>query len=278
EQQKLKNVSAIYTNAKHIGFKAGSFDLAICGFMAWDDCFDFTRGEFTQPDTKAKGIWRVLRDGGRFVCCSWEKQEGVSWMEEAVIRHYPAILENDEYLKRRPIGMAYEKAAGYEIILQSAGFREIEVFKEAMTFVSTDEEEWWRQMLQIGWGSFLERGENNVADKIKRIKEAIKCNKRMMFKEYLKRGPKIKTFSRAMIEFEHDVFQLLGSHSRQVAVLGNILSYQAIHILITAAFPGGIGMGKKEIDTKFSCDALMLRKLFAVVPCNGVPLTTQRLK
>ena len=141
--------------------------------MGWDDCFDFAQGEFTQPDTKAKEIWRVLRDGGRFVCCSWEKQADVSWMEEAIIRHYPAILEDRDYLEQRPIGMAYEKAAGYEIIFRTAGFREIEVFREAMTFVSTDEEEWWRQMLHIGWDSFLKKGENNGADEVKRIKEAI---------------------------------------------------------------------------------------------------------
>jgi len=94
-------------------------------------------------------------------------------MEEAVIRHYPAILEDDEYQRRRPIGMAMENAVGYELIFQTAGFREVEVFKEAMTFVSTDEEEWWRQMLYIGWDSFLEKAENNGADEVKRIKAAI---------------------------------------------------------------------------------------------------------
>ena len=93
--------------------------------MGWYDCFDFDKGKFTQPDTKAKEIRRVLRDGGRIICCSWEKQEGVSWMEDAIIRHYPLILEDPEYLERRPIGMAYEKAEGYEVILQRAGFREI---------------------------------------------------------------------------------------------------------------------------------------------------------
>jgi ubiquinone/menaquinone biosynthesis C-methylase UbiE len=141
--------------------------------MGWDDCFDFGQGVFTQPDTKAKEIWRVLRDGGRFVCCSWDKQEDVSWMEEAIIRHYPAILEDREYLKRRPIGMAYEKAEGYEIIFQSAGFGEIEISREAMTFISTDEEEWWRQMQHLGWDTFIETIENDGADQLQRVKGAI---------------------------------------------------------------------------------------------------------
>jgi hypothetical protein len=62
-------------NPKDLGFQTGSFDIAISGFMGWYDCFDFAKGEFTQPDTKAKEIWRALRDEGRFTCCSWEEQE-----------------------------------------------------------------------------------------------------------------------------------------------------------------------------------------------------------
>jgi SAM-dependent methyltransferase len=160
-------------NVKDLGFQTGSFDIAICGFMGWDDCFDFAQGEFTQSDTKAKEIWRVLRDGGKFVCCSWEEQEDLRWMEEAMIRHYPAILEDSEYLERRPIGMAYEKAAGYEIIFHRAGFREIAILRETMTFVSTDEEEWWRQMQHLGWGSLTEKIEEDGSDRLQTVKEAV---------------------------------------------------------------------------------------------------------
>ena len=114
--------------------------LRCVGFMGWYDCFDFVHFRFTQPDIKGKEIWRVLRDGGKFVCCSWEQQEDVAWMEEAFIRHHPAILQDGVFLEHRTIGMAYEKAAGYEIIFRSAGFREIEIAQETMVFVSTDEE------------------------------------------------------------------------------------------------------------------------------------------
>jgi len=160
-------------NAKNLAFKAGSFDVAICGFMGWYDCFDFANNLFTQPDTKSKEIWRVLKDGGRFISCSWEKQEDVSWMEEEIIRHYPAILEDREYLERRPIGMAYEKAEGYEIILRSAGFRKIKTIKEESTFISTDEGEWWQQMQQLGWASLLDKIERNGHDQLQSIKDKI---------------------------------------------------------------------------------------------------------
>jgi SAM-dependent methyltransferase len=157
-------------NASHMAFCTSSFDIALCGFMGWYDCFDFVDFRFTQPDNKGREIWRVLRDGGKFVCCSWEQQEDVTWMEEAFIRHYPAILQDREFLDHRTIGMAYEKAAGYEIILSSAGFREVESFQESMIFVSTDEEEWWRQMYELGWFTVIDK--MNPVD-VQGIKEAI---------------------------------------------------------------------------------------------------------
>jgi ubiquinone/menaquinone biosynthesis C-methylase UbiE len=166
-------VAVLFTNARNLGFPTGSFDIALCGFTGWNDCFDFVRFEFTQPDTKASEIRRVLRKGGRFVCCSWEEQKDLAWMEEAMIRHYPAILEDGEYLQRRPIGMAYEKAQGYEIIFRAGGFRDIEISRETAEFVSTDEEEWWRQMQNIGWDSLFEKITIYSAANLQKIKEAI---------------------------------------------------------------------------------------------------------
>jgi SAM-dependent methyltransferase len=156
-----------------MAFKANSFDLAICGFMGWDDCFDFNQNQFTQTDKKGKEIWRVLKDGGRFVCCTWEEQEDLRWMEEAMIRHFPAILRDRDYLEQRPIGMSYENIEGYEIIFRGAGFGDIRVSREELAFISTDEDEWWRQMQQVGWDSLLEKIEHNREFKVQRIKDAI---------------------------------------------------------------------------------------------------------
>ena len=141
--------------------------------MGWDDCFDCNRLEFIHPDTKAPEIWRVLREGGKFICCFWEAQEDLAWMEDAMLRYYPAILQDGEYLQRRPIGMAYEKAEGYEIILRTAGFRDIEISTETAEFLSTDEDEWWRQMGYIGWDIFLEKIKIDDANKLQQIKQAI---------------------------------------------------------------------------------------------------------
>jgi SAM-dependent methyltransferase len=141
--------------------------------MGWDDCFDFARNEFTQLDTKTPEIHRVLREGGRFICCSWEAQEDLAWMEEAMLRHYPDILMDTEYLARRPIGMSYEKPVGYEIIFEAAGFRDTNISRETAEFVSTDEEEWWRQMESVGWKSLLEKIKLDGGDQLQRVKGAI---------------------------------------------------------------------------------------------------------
>ena len=101
------------------------------------------------------------------MCCSWHEQDDLRLMEEAFVRHYPAILDDDEYLRRRPIGMAYEKAQGYQIILRSAGFKEIKAIQEEMVFVSSDEEEWWRQMRYVGWDSLHIKIEANQLESVK---------------------------------------------------------------------------------------------------------------
>lgn len=169
----MTQASVLFADANTLPFPSGSFDVALCGFMGWDDCFDFDRGTFTQPDRKAPEIWRVLRPSGRFVCCSWEVQEGVTWMEAAITRHYPAIMEDEGYLAERPVGMAYENSPGYRTILESAGFQEITVAKERVTCITADGETWWQQMLHLGWEPFIDRIEEREPEELARVKEAV---------------------------------------------------------------------------------------------------------
>lgn len=141
--------------------------------MGWDDCFNFTRLEYTRTDTKATEIYRVLQKGSRFICCSWEAQDDLAWMEDAVLRYYPDMIKDDEYQAEKPIGMAYEKAKGYEIILGKAGFTQIDIRYEKAEFVSSDEEEWWRQMCFIGWDDLLKKIKRKDPDQLEVIKKAI---------------------------------------------------------------------------------------------------------
>jgi SAM-dependent methyltransferase len=173
ERKAVSNVNVLFMDARNIGFQAQTFDIALCGFMGWDDCFDFVNNRFFKEDRKAPEIFRVLRDGGRFVGCSWEAQEDLAWMEEAMLRYCPSLLKDDEYLRRRPIGMSYEKAVGYEVILHTAGFGDIDYVSESAEFISTDEEEWWRQMEAVGWESLFEKIKLTDSKEFYRIKESI---------------------------------------------------------------------------------------------------------
>lgn len=163
----------LFNNATRLGFRTGTFDRVICGFMGWDDCFDFSTMEFTDPETKAREIWRVLKTGGWFVVCSWAIQQDVTWMENAILRHYPTILQDPDYLAERPIGMSYENTEGYEIILRQASFSRIEWQVEENIFISTDEAEWWRQMRRVGWDSLLDKIKAQQPERYQKLKQAI---------------------------------------------------------------------------------------------------------
>jgi SAM-dependent methyltransferase len=160
-------------NAYHLAFPANTFDIVLSGFMGWYDCFDFERLDFTQPDQKSPEILRVLREGGKFVCCSWEEQEDLRWMEEHMLHHYPQLLDDTEYLAERPIGMAYEKSRGYELILSKAGFQEIETYRLETICLSTDTEEWWQQMERVGWKQLLTKIMQQDEEHYRRLKAAI---------------------------------------------------------------------------------------------------------
>jgi SAM-dependent methyltransferase len=173
EKHALHNAYALHMNAENMGLPNGFFDLALCGFMGWDYCFDFVRGEFTGPDTRMREVSRVLRDGGRVGISTWEQQADLDWMEQKFIGAFPSIASDREFIERRPIGYSKESAHGYDIILRSAGFEDVEIFREKVAFVSTDEEEWWEQMRSLGWYRYFERTENEGVDKLERFKESV---------------------------------------------------------------------------------------------------------
>jgi hypothetical protein len=68
-----------------------------------------------------------------------------------------------------------------------------------------------------------------------------------MCKEYLKRRSKIKAFSRAQVDAIHDAGFFLEREVLETACFRQVLSDQSIGVFVGAAFPGSIGMSKKEI-------------------------------
>ena len=161
-------------NAENLGFEDDSFDIALCGFVGWDYCYDFIICDFTGPDTRSREIWRVLREGGNICISSWEYQEDIEWLATIFTQHYPSIsAENVQDGIRRPLVYSKETPAGYRAILDNAGFKEIMIFREKAEFVSVDEESWWEQMRRLGWYRYFDKIEALGMDKLKRFKEVV---------------------------------------------------------------------------------------------------------
>ena len=68
-----------------------------------------------------------------------------------------------------------------------------------------------------------------------------------------------------MIQSVFDHSQLLIGDSFHAPLLGNVLAQQTIEVLVAAALPTAIRIGKVGLDAKGLIDDLVIRKLLAVV-------------
>lgn len=177
EREKLEDVSAFLMNAERMDFPDRSFDLALCGFMGWDYCYDFVLGQSTGSDTRLREIYRVLRDGARVGFSIWERQEDLEWLEALFYWHFPSLVpQADERGVRRETVYSKENAKGYVQILRSAGFKELEIVSETVDCVHAGQEAkeaWWEQMRNVGWDSPFEQVENLGPERLAGFKEAV---------------------------------------------------------------------------------------------------------
>jgi len=161
-------------NAENLDFKDGSFDLALCGFMGWDYCYDFVRGESTGPDTRMQEIRRVLRGGGRIGFSIWERQEDIEWLEAIFTWHFPSLTPKaDEWGVRRETVYSSENAKGYVQILRRAEFKDVKIVSETRDCVCVGKEEWWEQMRSVGWDRRFDQVESLGPDRLQKFKEAV---------------------------------------------------------------------------------------------------------
>ena len=87
-----------------------------------------------------------------------------------------------------------------------------------------------------------------------------------------------ETFSGPVIELMHGQFDILCGDGFEGHLLWKKLANQSVHILVGAAFPGGLGMGKEEVCIERGSDTLMLGELPTVVRCQGVNAHRKRLQ
>ena len=94
--------------------------------------------------------------------CVGTTQLPVRWHTSVPVRCLTSAtrtLAHLQFWDGRGLGPAVysrETATGYQTVLESAGFKEIEIFREQADFVSSDEETWWRMMKNVGWREYVE--------------------------------------------------------------------------------------------------------------------------
>ena len=76
---------------------------------------------------------------------------------------------------------------------------------------------------------------------------------------------KVETFSWACVQAMSDGVQLALRVARQVRALGQVLAQQAIRILVGAALPGAVRIGKEDLDREPLGQLLVLGHLFAPI-------------
>lgn len=165
-------------NAEDIDFPDGSFDLALCGFVGWDYCYDFVLGQFTGPDTRMQEIRRVLRDGGRVGFSIWERQEDIEWLEALLCWYIPSLAHKTDLVRgvRRKTVYSQENARGYVHLLRHAGFREIEIASETVDCVNAGQEAkevWWEQMRSVGWGDVFDQVSSSESERLRCFRAAV---------------------------------------------------------------------------------------------------------
>ena len=168
ERRKLGNAIVCKMDANSMGFGDHSFDYVLAGFIAWDYCYDFFTSSFTAPDVRSMEIRRVLREGGHLLISSWERQDDIHWLEGQFERYLPEYVPERD--AGRPIVYSRETPAGYQEILQRAGFNDIQVIRERVDFVSPDENTWWQMMTNVGWWKLFETIEADDEGKLENFK------------------------------------------------------------------------------------------------------------
>ena len=81
----------------------------------------------------------------------------------------------------------------------------------------------------------------------------------------------VQTFSRARVQAMRDGVQRALRVARQVCALGQVLAQQAIRILVGAALPGAVWIGKEGLDREPLGQLLVLGQLFPSIVRQGFP-------
>ncbi len=112
---------------------------------------------------------------------------------------------------------------------------------------------------------YLATDENAYKGDLQMVDSRTKCNTVQRGVKHLVWGLEAQPLSGPVIQSVFDHSQLLIGDSFHAPHLGNVLAQQTIEVLVAAALPTAIRIGKVGLDAKGLIKSLVIRKLLAVV-------------
>jgi ubiquinone/menaquinone biosynthesis C-methylase UbiE len=162
------NVEVRQMDAEYMQFPDNSFDFVLCGFAI----FFFPQLNFAMSEFR-----RVLKPTGHICVSTFEKlfDENWTWFFEIAKTYLPSKAEANQTIESDSASQpVFDTSEGLEVILNAAGFCDIQIFSEASEFVYTTDEEFWSTLWSHGMRATLEKIEETAgADGLQNFKSEI---------------------------------------------------------------------------------------------------------
>jgi ubiquinone/menaquinone biosynthesis C-methylase UbiE len=147
----IKNARVQKTDAREMDFEDGSFDVAIAGFIGFDNYFDFERCQPKAENTFVKQMVRVLRPGGRAGFSTWTLHEDTDYLYGILSAAWPEM--------EKPFSLENEK--GWRIIMESLNLEDVRIIHDSLTYAFPSLKTWQAEIMEYGWKERIE----SVAEK-----------------------------------------------------------------------------------------------------------------
>jgi ubiquinone/menaquinone biosynthesis C-methylase UbiE len=137
--------------ASDLKFGDNSFDNVLCGFIGFDDSYDFETKKIIN-NAKMKEIFRVLKPAGEAAFSTWALQQDIE-TARALLQKYLKLknLKTKNQIENLSISYSKESIDGFKMIMGDAGFKNIKVSKKDFNIVYSSIDEWWDVMKYVAW-------------------------------------------------------------------------------------------------------------------------------
>lgn len=148
----IENAKFQVMDATNLKFENNSFENIFCGFIGFDDTFDFESNQFISDNAKMKEIFQVLKPGGEAGFSTWAYQQDIEAARGLLQQYlrYKNIKKNDE-IENLSISYSKESINGFKLIMEDAGFNNIRILSKDFKIIYKSVDEWWEVMEKVAW-------------------------------------------------------------------------------------------------------------------------------